>query len=176
MSSENIVILGNVPIEYPLDKLTEKHTVIACGNTYKSANFAYAVVNIETRLQDMLNSASFRETDVLTTQSLFKKYIFFDQVDYLPSFPGEKIAGTAEECSEQALALMLACWLEKKNVYLFGYDIQDLDERSKLLNLGSIYPHNNIIYVRKPNPTKIFLFDNYENMSVMDYKEFKQLQ
>ena len=176
MSSENIVILGNVPIEYPMAKLTEKHTVIACGNTYKTANFDYAVVNSETRLQDMLNTTSFKDTDILTTESLFKKYIFFDQVDYLPSFPGEKIAGTSDKCSEQTLALMLACWLEKKNIYLFGYDIQNLEERSVLLNLGMIYPHNNIIYVRKPNPTKIFLFDTYDNMSVSDYNEFKKLQ
>lgn len=176
MTTENIVILGNVPIEYPIAKLTEKHSVIACGNTYKTANFAYAVVNSETRLQDMLNSASFRQTDILTTESLFKKYIFFDQVDYLPSFPGEKITGTPDKCSEQTLALMLACWLEKKNIYLIGYDIQNLEERSMLLNLGMIYPHNNIVYVRKPNPTKIFLFDTHDNMSVMDYEQFKKIQ
>jgi len=31
------------------------------------------------------------------------------------------------------------------------------------------------VYVRKPNPNKIFLFDSYENMSIIDYKEFDEI-
>jgi hypothetical protein len=31
------------------------------------------------------------------------------------------------------------------------------------------------VYVRKPNPTKIFLFEDFENMSVMDYLEYQKV-
>jgi hypothetical protein len=37
------------------------------------------------------------------------------------------------------------------------------------------HPHNHIVYVRKPNPNKIFLFDGFENMSVMDYLEYQKV-
>ena len=70
---------------------------------------------------------------------------------------------------------MLACWMEIPDIYLFGYDIENLTERNRLIALGISYPHSNIIYVRKPNPSKIFLFDAYDNMSVIDYNEYKKI-
>jgi hypothetical protein len=52
--------------------------------------FDYATANTETNLQDMLNSASFRGTELLVPEPLFKKYVFFDGVNCLPEFPGLK--------------------------------------------------------------------------------------
>jgi len=175
MINEDLVIVGPVPIKYNLKYVTDRYDTIVCGNTAKFMEPKYAIVNSETRLQDMLNSPSYKQSDILTTQELYKKYIFFDQVDFLPSFPGEKVVSKPHAVSEQSLALMFACWLEKKTVYLFGYDIEDLSERADLLNLGACYPHSDIVYVRKPNPTKIFLFDAIDNMRVMDYNEFDKL-
>jgi hypothetical protein len=81
-----------------------------------------------------------------------------------------------EKLSEQSMALMLSLWMEKKNIYLFGYDIQDLEERSVLLSILNANHFSNIFYVRKPNPTKIHLFDTYEKMSVIDYTEFDKIR
>ena len=71
--------------------------------------------------------------------------------------------------------MLLGIWMEHKKIYLFGYDIEDLEERSNLINVINNHPHTEIVYVRKPNPNKIFLFDAYENVSIMDYNDFNEM-
>lgn len=164
-------------MQYNPGKLLEFSDVIVAGNVHKDHKFPYATVNSETRLQDMLNSASFRETIILTPDKLYKKYVFFEQIDALPSLPEVKSTGKKmEELSEQSLALMLAMWMDKKNIYLFGYDIEDLEERSVLLSILGSNPFCNVYYVRKPNPAKIHLFDAYENMQVINFIEFERMK
>jgi hypothetical protein len=172
----NISVAGSVPIKWDFDESNRIGTVIGSGNVYKDKNFAYATANTEAHLQDMLNSKIYKNTRILVPEDLYKKYIFFEQVDCLPNFPAMKSLDIDDEtCSEQLLSLMLACWMEVDNIYLFGYDIQNLTERSRLISIAICYPHSNIIYVRNPNPSKIFLFDTYDNMSVMDYIQFQEL-
>jgi hypothetical protein len=65
--------------------------------------------------------------------------------------------------------------LDIETILLLGYDIENLNERARLLSIGSAHPHNKIMYVRKPNPNKIFLFDKYPNMSVTDYKKLSEM-
>jgi hypothetical protein len=174
--TKSIAVVGNMPIKWDFDECLRLGSVIASGNTYKTIAFEYATANTEQHLQDMLNSANFRNTRILVPDTLYKKYIFFSNVDCLPNFPAMKTLDINDEtCSEQLLSLMLACWMEIPNIYLFGYDIENLTERARLITLGISYPHSRIIYVRKPNPTKIFLFDAYDNMRVMDYIEYQKI-
>jgi hypothetical protein len=177
MNPENCVVIGPAVMRYDSARLLEFCDVIVAGNIHKNNEFPYATVNSETRLQDMLNSASFRETIILTPDKLYKKYVFFEQIDALPSLPEVNSTGKKmEELSEQSLALMLAMWMEKKHIYLFGYDIQDLEERSVLLGILGANPFCNVYYVRKPNPAKIHLFDTYENTQVIDFTEFDRIR
>lgn len=177
MNPENCVVIGPSIMPYDVSKLLSFSDVILAGNTRKDHTFPYAVVNSEIRLQDMLNSPSFRDTIILSPDKLYKKYVFFEQVDSLPAMPAVKSTGMEiDKLSEQSMALMLSLWMEKKNIYLFGYDIQDLDERSVLLSILNANQFSNIFYVRKPNPTKIHLFDTYEKMSVIDYTEFDKIR
>jgi hypothetical protein len=173
MNSENCAVIGPAVMLYDKDKLLSFSDVILAGNAHKTHEMPYATVNSETRLQDMLNSPVFRNTTILAPDSLYRKYVFFEQIDCLPSLPAVKNTGKkTNELSEQSLALMLAQWMDKKHIYLFGYDIENLDERAVLLSIMGSNNFAHIYYVRKPNPSKIRLFDSYENVSVIDYKQF----
>jgi len=174
--TKSIAVIGNMPIKWDINECLRLGPVIAAGNTYKTIEFEYATANSEQHLQDMLNAANFQSTRILVPDTLYKKYIFFSNVDCLPNFPTLKTLDINDQtCSEQLLSLMLACWMEIPNIYLFGYDIQNLTERNRLIALGISYPHCRIIYVRKPNPSKIFLFDTFDNMEVIDYIKYQQI-
>ena len=177
MNPENCVVIGPAPVQYDLQTLVDFSDTVVAGNTHKNNSFTYATVASETRLQDMLNTPSFRDTIILAPDKLYKKYVFFEQIDNLPSLPFVKSTGkSTENLSDQSLALMLALWLEKKNIYLFGYDIEDLDERATLMLILGANHFSNIFYVRKPNPSKIHLFDAYDNMQVIDYNQFGEIK
>jgi hypothetical protein len=172
-SSKNCVVIGPLFAQYDPDKLLSFGDTIMAGSVLQSHTFDYGVVAKESKLQEMINSSAFRQTTLLCTPSLYKKYLFFEQVDCLPSLPtvantGKKI----DDLSEQAISVMLSVWLEKQNVYLFGYDIFDLEERSVLMAILTVSPHTKFFFVRKPNPQKINVFDSYENMNVIDYVTF----
>lgn len=177
MNPENGVVIGPAVMQYDPAKLLEFGDVIVAGNMLKTHNFPYAVANTDTHLQDMLNTPVFRESLILVPDKLYRKYVFFEQVDCLPSLP--EVAGTGKsinDLSEQSLALMLAMWMEKKHIYLFGYDIQDLGERALLMSILGANPFSSVYYVRKPNPAKIHLFDTYENTQVIDFTEFDKIR
>ena len=177
MNPENCAVIGPAMMQYDIEKIQEYCDTVVAGNIHKNHEFAYAVVNSETRLQDMLNSPSFRESVILTPDTLYKKYVFFEQIDALPSLPEIKSTGkSVSELSDQSLALMLSMWMEKKHIYLFGYDIQDLEERAVLLSILGSNPFSNVYYVRKPNPAKINIFDTYDNMSVIDFNDFDKVK
>lgn len=174
MSNNNISVFGSVNIEFDLDVCSRVGDVITSTDTYDFSKFKYAVSNNDFRLQRFMNEKSFADTKIVTTTPTFKKYFFFPEIDFLPDLA--YISANSidiDSCSDQLLALLLAIWTEKKHVFLFGYDIEDLTEREILWEVGKFYPHTNIVYVRKPNINKISLFDSYPNMSVMDYNEFK---
>lgn len=177
MNPENCAVIGTAVIQYDIDKIQAFCDTIVAGNIHKNHEFPYAVVNSETRLQDMLNSPSFRESIILAPDTLYKKYVFFEQIDSIPSLPNVKHTGkTIDELSEQSLALMLAMWMDKKKIYLFGYDIFDPNERSILLDLLNHNSFNQFFYVRKTNPQKIGMFDAYDNITVLDYKQFERIR
>jgi hypothetical protein len=176
MHAHAVNIVGSVPIQWDFDQSDLLGSTIQAGNTHKNHPFDYAVTNVENRLQDMLNTDSFKGTKILVPEDLYKKYIFFDPIDNLPNFPFIKSLDLdVNSCSEQSLALLLACWMEMEVIYLFGYDIANLTERARLISIAMAHPHNRIVYVRKPNPNSIFLFDDFENMSVMDYLEYQKV-
>ena len=76
MKTAYITVVGNLPVRFDLDQARRLGPVIASANSNKSITFDYATVNTETNLQDMLNSANFRGTELLTPERLFKKYVF----------------------------------------------------------------------------------------------------
>ena len=78
MKSTYITVIGNLPVAFDMDQAKKLGPVIASANANKSITFDYATVNTEINLQDMLNSANFRDTDLLVPEKLFKKYMFFD--------------------------------------------------------------------------------------------------
>ena len=112
MNPENCVVIGPAPVQYDLQTLVNFSDTVVAGNTHKNNSFTYATVASETRLQDMLNTPSFRDTIILAPDKLYKKYVFFEQIDNLPSLPFVKSTGkSTENLSDQSLALMLALWL-----------------------------------------------------------------
>ena len=172
----HITVVGSQPLDFDLTVCKRLGPMIVAGNSHKNTVFEYATANSEQHVQDMLNSPSFRDTRIVVNERLYKKYIFFDPLDCVPNFPAvNSMDLSSSELSEQSLALLLACWLDIETILLLGYDIENLTERARLLSIGSAHPHNKIVYVRKPNPNKIFLFDKYPNMSVTDYKKLSEM-
>jgi len=175
MNLNTVSVLGNQTFDYDTDKISSISAIITSGTTNK-VPCQYAVTTMDSRVQDLLNTKNINQARILTTASLHKKYVFFDRVDELPLFPFLKGQNDSlESYSEQFLSLLLGIWMEHKKIYLFGYDIEDLEERSNLINVINNHPHTEIVYVRKPNPNKIFLFDAYENVSIMDYNDFNEM-
>ena len=175
-TESKITVVGGVPFAYPFDSIDRVGDTIMAGNSHKTHSFRWAVTSRETVLQDMINTVSFRGSSLLTTATLYKKYVFFEQVDCLPNMPAASVLDKKyDSLSDQSLALMLACWMEIDHIYLFGYDIEDLTERERLKTVAMLSPHNQFYYVRKPNPQKIHLYDDYENIHIMDYNEFDRI-
>ena len=87
MKSAYITVVDNLPVRFDLEQARALGPVIASANTNKTTTFDDATVNTETTLQDILNSANFRGSELLAPEKLFKKYVFFDGVTSLPDFP-----------------------------------------------------------------------------------------
>jgi len=176
MKNNIITVIGPLyPVDFDLELCVKNGPVIVTNTSHEKITPKYAIITSESQLQDTMNLSNFKQTRLLVPESMYKKYLFFENVDQLPYFPAMKgLELNEHQCSKQSLALMLACWMEAETVHLFGYDIQDLTERERLLGIGMINPHTRIVYTRKPNPSKIFLFDSYKNMSVMDYKQYQK--
>ncbi len=173
MKYTHISITGNIAVEYDTRLCSKVGDLIVTGLTNKSAGCRYAVSNNEFELQNMINSVNLKDTPLITSIKLYKKYMFFDNVDYVPSFPDSSALNVNEQnCSSQLLSLLLACWCEYNKVYVFGYDIEDLNERDFLIRVVENNPTTEFFYVRKPNITKIKIFDKIKNLNVIDYKEF----
>lgn len=174
MKNSYITVVGNLPVRYDLDQAKKLGPVIASGNTNKSILFDYATVNSETNLQDMINSASFRGSELLAPEALFKKYIFFDGVTCLPDFPGLKSYDIdPEKCSPQTLSLMLAVYLQHTIVFLVGYDISNPIELTRLKSIMVGNPNTKFMYIC--NPPRTSQLDDLNNGFCDTYIKFQEL-
>ena len=173
MKYTHISITGNLTVEFDTRNCLKTGELIVSGLTNKSTGSRYAVTNNELELQNMLNSPNLRNTPLVTSTALYKKYMFFDNIEYVPSFSDNAtIDIDIDKCSAQLLSLLLACWCEYPAVYCFGYDIENLKERELFIKVAENNPTTKIYYVRKPNVNKIKIFDEIKNLNVMDYKEY----
>ena len=73
MKNTYITVVGNMPVKFDLDQTKHLGPLIGSSNSNKAASFDYATVNSELNLQDMLNSANFKDSHILTTEELYKK-------------------------------------------------------------------------------------------------------
>ena len=122
----------------------------------------------------MINYPKYADTTLVTGEALFKKYMFFDNVEYAPKFGDiSKLNIDFNECSNQLLALLVACWSDADRIFVCGYDIENLTERALLIQTMQINPTTTFYYCRKPNINKIKLFDHLPNVNVFNFPEFK---
>jgi len=162
MKSAYITIVGNLPVQFDLDQARKLGPVIASANSNKTISFEFATVNTETNLQDMLNSANFKDTKLLVPENLFKKYVFFDSVNCMPNFPGLKSYDIdPEKCTPQTLSLMLAIYLQKSMVFLLGYDISNPTELTRLKSIALANPNTKFMYIC--NPPRTYQLDDLAN-------------
>jgi hypothetical protein len=162
MKSAYITIVGNLPVRFDLDQARKLGPVIASANSNKSISFDYATVNTEANLQDMLNSANFKDTKMLVPENMFKKYVFFDGVSCMPNFPGLKSYDIdPEKCTAQTLSLMLAVYLQKSMVFLLGYDISNPTELTRLKSIALANPNTKFMYIC--NPPRTYQLDDLAN-------------
>ena len=172
MKNNYITIVGNLPISFDLHESMHIGPVIASANNNKSINFAYATCNSETNLQDMLNSDNFVGTNILTPETLFKKYIFFNEVICLPDFPGIKSLDiNPDTCSPQCLSLMLSVYLRPKIIFLLGYDLVNPIEFTRLKSIAISNPDIRFAYICNPLIKKLDELDNCFCDTYIKYQE-----
>jgi len=174
MKSAYITVVGNLPVRFDLEQARALGPVIASANANKTTTFDYATVNTETTLQDILNSANFRGTELLAPEKLFKKYVFFDGVTCLPDFPGLKSYDIdPEKCSTQTLSLMLAVYLTQTIVFLLGYDISNPIELTRLKSIMVANPNTKFMYIC--NPPRTYQLDDLSNGFCDNFVKFQEL-
>ena len=174
MKSTYITVVGNLPVRFDIEQAKRLGPVIASANSNKSMEFEYATVNTETNLQDMLNSASFKDAQLLVPEGLFKKYVFFDGVTCLPDFPGLKSYDIdPEKCSPQTLSVMLAVYLRQTIVFLVGYDISNPIELTRLKSIMIANPNTKFMYIC--DPPRTYQLDDLENGFCDTYIKFQEL-
>ena len=174
MKSAYITVVGNLPVRFDIDQAKKLGPVIASANSNKNMEFDYATVNTETTLQDILNSANFRQTELLAPEKLFKKYVFFDGVTCLPDFPGLKSYDIdPEKCSTQTLSLMLAVYLRQTIVFLVGYDISNPTELTRLKSIMLANPNIKFMYIC--DPPRTYQLDDLNNGFCDNFIKFQEL-
>jgi len=174
MKSTYITVVGNLPIRFDLEQARTLGPVIASANANKSIVYDYATVNTETNLQDMLNSASFKGTELLVPEQLFKKYVFFDGVTCLPDFPGLKSYDIDPNiCSPQTLSLMLSVYINPNIVFLLGYDISNPVELTRLKSIMLANHNTKFMYIC--NPPRTYQLDDLDNGYCDTYIKFQEL-
>ena len=174
MKSAYITVVGNLPVRFDLEQAKVLGPVIASANSNKQMEFNYATVNTETTLQDILNSANFRTTELLVPEQLFKKYVFFDGVTCLPDFPGLKSYDIdPEKCSTQTLSLMLSVYLRQTIVFLLGYDISNPVELTRLKSIMLANPNTKFMYIC--NPPRTYQLDDLANGFCDTFIKFQEL-
>ena len=174
MKSAYITVVGNLPVRFDIEQAKKLGPVIASGNTNKSISFDYATANSETNLQDMLNSSSFKHSEVLVPEGLFKKYVFFDGVTCLPDFPGLKSYDIdPEKCSPQTLSLMLSVYLRQTIVFLVGYDISNPTELTRLKSIMVANPNTKFMFIC--NPPRTYQLDDLSNGFCDTFIKFQEL-
>ena len=174
MKSAYITVIGNLPVRFDIDQAKKLGPVIASANSNKSMEFDYATVNTEMTLQDILNSANFRNTELLAPEQLFKKYVFFYGVTCLPDFPGLKSYDIdPEKCSTQTLSLMLAVYLRQTMVFLVGYDISNPTELTRLKSIMLANPTTKFMYIW--DPPRTYQLDDLENGFCDNFIKFQEL-
>ena len=172
MKNTYITIVGNKPISFDLHESMRLGPVIASANSNKSILFPYATCNSETNLQDMLNSDNFVGTNILTPETLFKKYIFFNEVICLPDFPGIKSLDiNPDTCSPQCLSLMLSVYLRPKIIFLLGYDLVNPIEFTRLKSIAISNPDIRFAYICNPLIKKLDELDNCFCDTYIKYQE-----
>ena len=174
MKYTHITIAGSNPVEYDYKASAKLGDIVSAGILNKTVDVRYAVTTNELELQQMINYPKYTNTALVTSEDLFKKYMFFDNVEYAPHFGDiPKLNVKLNECSNQLLALLVACWTEVDRVFICGYDIEHLTERALLIKTMQINPTIKFYYCRKPNVNKIKLFDHLDNVQIFNFPEFK---
>lgn len=173
--NDSIIVLGKIPVNnFDFSVLQGDIGIIASGLSTCDRPINYHITNQEMVLQNMLNTSVYKDSTLIVPDWLYKKYLFFETLDCMPNFQTLQTYNfDVQLLSDESLAVFLACWMEHKNIYLFGWDLESQTEKQMLLSIADAHPHNTIFFVRKPNPQKIRLFDSMANIEVIDYNEVR---
>ena len=174
MKKAYITVVGSLPVKFDLEQARALGPIVASGTANKTINFDYATVNSEQNIQDMLNTSIFKNTKLLAPEELFKKYVFFDGVTCLPSFPGlTSFDIDANKCSPQTLSLLLAVYLRQTIIFLLGYDISNPTELTRLKSVALANPNCKFMYIC--NPPRTYQLDDLPNGFCDTYIKFQEL-
>ena len=112
--------------------------------------------------------------ECVTTASLYKKYVFYDQVHSFPVLNPQFNLQLDVNTNDQTFALLSAIGLCNKKVMLVGYDIQDLKVLKDLRQIIMLHPHMKFYFLC--NPPKTMQLDFCENAECVLFKDIEKLK
>ena len=172
MSFITVSGLAALDIEYPY--ASKELPVIGCQKTGLKQKCNYVVVNSINSMDDIVTQNN--NTTIVATKDAFSKYIWHDNVELYPVIHDIINRGfDLSSASLQQLALALACYMGNPTIYLVGYQLDTEKETPFLQNILRLYPKTKFAFIRKPNPQKIELFKQHENIVIEDTNIFRKL-
>jgi len=175
MSIYFTTVVGKLGTDLDTLYQSNERITVGCGAESAQKGYTYTVVNDEITLDAVMQISNINTT-VVAPRQLYAKYIWHDNIECLPPFEDLKDYDfDPQKVSEQQVALALACWIGTPSLFLLGYQLDSIKETPAVQAFARIYPRTKFAYIRKPNPQKIKIFDQYPNIIVDDTDTFKKM-
>jgi len=155
---------------------SSENPVVGIAETGLKQGCNYIVTNNEQILERIMKDTQREGKIIVTPRRLYARYIWKKGIECLPEFP-DLLEYNFDPMivSQQQLALAFACWLGSPSIFLTGYTLDSEKETPALKAFFRIYPQTKFAYIRKPNPQKINIFNEYSNIIVEDTNIFKEM-
>ena len=171
-----ITVAGLQDVKIQFKYVSADYPVIGIGLIGLKQGCNYIVTNNEQTLDRLMIDPARQGKTIVAPKELYAKYLWDSGIECLPMFMDLKDHGfDPMAVSQQQLALALACWIGSPSIFLVGYQLDSQVETPALQTFLKLYPLTKFAYIRKPNPNKIGIFDNYSNIVIEDTDTFQEM-
>lgn len=147
-------------------------TLIVSGHHSLHRQANYACVNNQEQLDSLVKDRT-EKLVVVAPRDQYAKYVFHDNIESTPTFTDlEYYKFDATQCSQQLLALALACWVGNPCIALFDFMLEPKKETPAIKAIFKIYPNTSFLFVKMRKGNKLTVFDDVPNLRLMDETQY----
>jgi hypothetical protein len=171
-----ITVAGLQDLNVEFGYVSPDHPVIGVGSIGLKQGCDYIVTNNAQNLDKLMADPARQGRTIVAPRELYAKYLWESGIECLPVF--EDLRGYQFDpmsVSQQQVALALACWMGSPSIFLVGYQLDSRVETPALQAFLKLYPLTKFAYIRRPNPNRIGIFDEYNNIVVEDTNTFQEM-